>query len=123
MEQADVPAVVSMLTAEASWSMPPQPAWFAGRTAVAAFLAENPFKHFRWRLLPTHANGQPAAVSYSWDEDRGAYVAHGHVLSLQGEKIAAVTTFLDVSRRGAGGPSFLETRLFERFGVPNELPV
>lgn len=123
MEQGDVGAVVAMLTEDASWSMPPQRAWFEGHRAIAAFLTENPFKYFRWRLLPARANGQAAAGSYSWDDSRGTFVAHGlNVLELRGDRIAAVTTFLDVSRRGAGGPSFLETRLLERFGLPSELP-
>ena len=42
-----------------------------------------------------------------------------------GDRIAAVTTFLDVTRRGVTGPgfrSFADTRLFERFGLPDALP-
>ncbi len=123
MEQADVDAVVALLAEDASWSMPPQPAWFAGRAAIGAFLAENPFKYFGWRYSPVRANGQPAVAAYSWDEDRASFAAHGlNVLELHGGEITAVTAFLDVSRRGAGGPSFREDKLFERFGLPGELP-
>jgi len=126
MEQADVGALVTMLSEDASWSMPPQPAWFQGHEAIAAFLTENPFKYFRWRLLPTRANGQVAVGAYSWDEARGAYLAHVlNVLSLRGAHITAVTSFLDVTRRdveAAGTASFTEAGLFRSFGLPNELP-
>lgn len=126
MEQADVGALVTMLSEDASWSMPPQREWFRGHEAIAAFLVENPLKHFRWRLVPTRANGQSAVGCYSWDEARGTYIAHVlNVLTLRGSEITAVTSFLDVTRRGVEGPefsSFLESRVFERFGLPNELP-
>jgi RNA polymerase sigma-70 factor (ECF subfamily) len=126
MEQADVGALVTMLSEDASWSMPPQPAWFRGHEDIAGFLTENPFKYFRWRHLPTWANGQPAVGCYSWADERGRYVAHAlNVLTLRGPKIAEVTSFLDVTRRGVDGPgftAFLEGKVFERFGLPNELP-
>ncbi len=123
MEQADVGAVVSLLSEDASWSMPPQSAWFHGHEAIASFLTENPFKHFRWRSASTSANGQPAVGSYSWDEQRGSFVAHVlNVLTLRGAEILEVTSFLDETRRGLEGTSFLESRIFERFGLPSELP-
>ena len=123
MEQADVGALVTMLSEDASWSMPPQSAWFHGPDAIADFLTENPFKHFRWRSARTWANGQPAVGSYSWDEQRGSFVAHVlNVLTLRGAEIVAVTSFLDETRRGLEGTSFLESRFFEEFGLPNELP-
>ncbi|HYM56421.1 MAG TPA: sigma-70 family RNA polymerase sigma factor [Solirubrobacteraceae bacterium] len=126
MDRADVGALVTMLSEDASWSMPPQPAWFRGHEDIVGFLTENPFKYFRWRHMPTGANGQPAVGSYSWAEERGSYVAHSlNVLTLRGPKIAEVISFLDVTRRGVDGPGFtrfLEDRVFERFGLPNELP-
>ncbi len=123
MEHADVDSLVGMLADGASWSMPPQPAWFHGAEAIAAFLVENPFKYFRWRLLPTSANGQLATGCYSWDDERASFVPHAlNVLALRGDRIASVVSFLDVSRRGAGGWSFFENRLLTRFGLPNELP-
>lgn len=126
MEDADVDAALGVLREDATWSMPPQPAWFAGREAIGAFLTANPFRHFRWRYLRTRANGQPALASYSWDEEAGLFLPHAvDVLTFRGDRIAAVTTFLDVTRRGITGPgfrSFAETRLFDRFGLPEALP-
>jgi hypothetical protein len=41
------------------------------------------------------------------------------VLDLAGRvEVAGVTSFLDVSRRGAGGPDFVADGVFERFGLP-----
>ena len=125
MDEADVGALLTLLSEDASWSMPPQPAWFRGHDAIAAFLTENPFKYFRWRNLPTRANGQAAVGSYSWSEERGTYVAHSlAVLGLRGSQICEVTSFLDVTRRGVDGPGFTRFReagVFERFGLPNEI--
>ena len=126
MGRADVDAVVGLLREDATWSMPPQPAWFAGPEAISAFLTENPFRYFRWRHLRTSANGQPALASYSWDDGAGAFLPHAiNVLTFAGDRISAVTTFLDVTRRGVTGPDFrpfARTRLFDRFGVPATLP-
>jgi RNA polymerase sigma-70 factor (ECF subfamily) len=125
LERADVGAVVDQLREDAVWSMPPQPAWFAGPAAIGEFLAENPFRWFRWRYLPTRANGQPALAAYSWDDGAGRYLPHSiDVLDLDGDKVAAVTSFLDVTRRGVTGPefrAFADTRLFDRFGLPGSL--
>ena len=126
MESADVDGLISMLSEDASWSMPPQPAWFSGREAIAAFLSLNPFQYFKWKLVPVRANGQAAVGCYSWDESRGVYVAHAiNVLSLRGGEISEIVTFLDVTRRGVEDPrasNFYEEKVFEPFGLPSELP-
>ena len=125
LERADVGAVIEQLREDAVWSMPPQPAWFAGPEAIGRFLVENPFRWFRWRYLPTWANGQPALAAYSWDDAAGRYLPHSvDVLTLDGGKVAEVVSFLDVTRRGVTGPgfrSFAATRLFDRFGLPESL--
>jgi RNA polymerase sigma-70 factor, ECF subfamily len=124
MESADVSAVVGLLREDATWSMPPQPAWFTGRGAIADFLRENPFRYFYWRYLRTTANGQPAVAAYSLDPAAGRYLPHGlNVLTFAPDgRIGAVTTFLDITRRGvAGHRNFAQDRLFERFGLPAAL--
>lgn len=127
MESADVDEVVSLLAEEATWSMPPQPAWFRGHEAIAAFLGENPFRWFEWRHRPVWVNGQPATAAYSLNPDTGRFQAHSlDVLTLRSDgAITAVTAFLDVTRRGvtdAGFRSFAASGLFEAVGMPTELP-
>lgn len=108
LEEADVDAVVSMLAEEATWSMPPLPAWYRGHDAISRFLMAGPFT-VRWRHLVTHANGQPAVACYVWHEGTGAYLAEVlDVLTLDGEQITAVTAFIDPS-------------LFPRFKLPTQL--
>jgi RNA polymerase sigma-70 factor, ECF subfamily len=96
-ERADIDAVVAMLADEVTLEMPPNPEWYAGREAVAAFLAAKPFAAVnRWRVLPTSANGQPAFGHYIWREAAGAFVANElSVLTLRGAEIEGVTFFRD----------------------------
>jgi RNA polymerase sigma-70 factor (ECF subfamily) len=96
-----------MLTADATFAMPPHPSWYRGREAIGAFLAARPLSRpDRWRLVPARANGQLTFGFYV--ADGGVYVAHGiELLTLDARaRIAAVTTFHD---RGA----------FARFGLPD----
>lgn len=125
MERADVSALVGMLSQESTWSMPPQRAWFRGHRDIAAFAVENPFKYFRWRLVPVRSNGQLAFGCYTWDEAGNAYIPHAlNVLRLDSDGlIDEVITFLDVSRRGVeGAPNFAEDRTLQAFGLPDSLP-
>jgi RNA polymerase sigma-70 factor (ECF subfamily) len=109
LEEADIDAVVSMLAEDATWSMPPLPAWYQGHDAISRFLTAGPFS-VRWRHMVTHANGQPTVACYVWDEGTGTYVAEVlDVLNLDGEQITAVTGFIDPS-------------LFPRFNLPAQLP-
>jgi len=109
-ERGDVPTLVALLTEDATWSMPPEPEWYRGRAAITAFLVAGPMR-VRWRHRTTVANGQPAVGCYLWDAGRQAYTAKVlDVLTLRGDRIAAVTAFID-------------GRLFPRFGLPAEVPV
>jgi RNA polymerase sigma-70 factor, ECF subfamily len=109
LERGDVGAVVAMLTEDATWSMPPLPEWYGGHEAIVGFLEEGPMRA-RWRHLATNANGQLAVGCYMWRDDAGAYEAHViDVLTLRGERIAAITAFIDAS-------------LFPRFGLPPVYP-
>jgi SnoaL-like domain len=75
MQDADIDTVIGLLTADATWSMPPDATWYAGTEAIAAFLRDYPLR-LRWRHLPTHANGQPAVMCYLLDDDETAFRAH-----------------------------------------------
>jgi RNA polymerase sigma-70 factor (ECF subfamily) len=109
-ENADVEALLGLLTDDAVIAMPPRPTWYRGREATRAFLAEWPLSaaKYRRRLVPARANGQLAFASYDWSEETGSYVPHGiHVLTLaRGGQISELTAFLypeAVGRLGAPG--------------------
>lgn len=106
-EAGDVDAIVAMLADDVKYSMPPLPAWYAGREAVRGFLVEGPLSR-RWRLLPTWSNGQLAFGTYMWDERRAAYVAAGlDVLVMRGTRVAEVVAFLDACLPAFGLPETL----------------
>src|SRR5215208_4679280 len=110
-ERADVDAVVEMLAADGAFTMPPLPTWYRGREAVAAFLKDHVLaSETRWRLIQARANGQIAFGNYRWDEQRQSFLPRSlSVLTLDGEGIAEITTFL--------GPELLTS-----FGLPDEVP-
>jgi RNA polymerase sigma-70 factor (ECF subfamily) len=109
MESGNVDAVVELLVEDATWAMPPLQTWYSGLTSVRRFLAEWPLTH-EWRHAPTTANGQPAVLCYLWEDGRSAFVLHAiDVLSVRGDRIAAVDAFLDPAVHPA-------------FGAPLELP-
>ena len=108
-DRGDVDALVALLAEDARCPMPPLPDLVPGRDAITAFLETGPMP-LRWRHRVTHANGQPAVGCYLWDEARGDH--HGRVidvLTLDGPRIAAVT-------------SFIGHEAFARFGLPDALP-
>jgi RNA polymerase sigma-70 factor, ECF subfamily len=109
-ERADVDAVVKLLAADGALTMPPYPTWYRGHEAVDAFLKERPLRRGRrWRVVPVRANGQLAFGKYSWDEGQETFTGHSiSVLTLGGEGIAEITTFLD-------------PELLPRFGLPDEI--
>jgi RNA polymerase sigma-70 factor, ECF subfamily len=123
LERGDVDAVVALLAEDATWSMPPCPVWYRGE-ALATFLAEYPGRE-RWRHLPAQANGQLAVGCYMWDgERRDFHAAVLDVLTLRGDRIAAVTAFLApwVFRRFGDVPGHMTPDAFARFGLPETFP-
>jgi RNA polymerase sigma-70 factor (TIGR02960 family) len=107
----DIDGVVALLTEHAWVTMPPSPLEYQGRTAIAGFLRE--IERWRggrrYRLIPTRANTQPAFGCYRHDEH--APIAHATgllVLTLEGDRIAVITNFIDSS-------------VLPRFGLPRTL--
>ncbi len=123
MERGDADTLVSMLTEDATWSMPPHPTWFQGGPAIRDWLIRDPFG-VRWKHLPARANGQLAVGCYGFDQDKGDYTAGViDVLTLDGDRIAAVTGFVafdPVDLRG--GRQVTAAEVFARFGLPARLP-
>ena len=110
-EAGDVAAVVALLTDDALLTMPPAPLEYEGPLAIGRFLSSVPAGGAleRFRLVPTRANGQPAFGCYL--RDRHASVGHAYglmVLTLRGDRVAAITGFPDTS-------------VFRSFGLPRTL--
>ncbi len=98
-ERADIPGLVALLREDAWFTMPPIPAWFQGRAAIATLLSTRIFTPPRqWRLLPTRANGSPAFGLYRREAEAGVSQLFGLVvLGVEGEQIASLVAFLELS--------------------------
>lgn len=96
-ETGDVDALVALLTEDALLTMPPLPLEYQGQAAIGDFLASVALREGRsYALRATRANGQPAFGAYARDWDSPVLHPHGVVvLTLAGDRIAAVTRFLD----------------------------
>ncbi|MEV6867377.1 sigma-70 family RNA polymerase sigma factor [Streptosporangium subroseum] len=94
-ENADIAALMGVLTDDAVWEMPPIPTWYAGREAVGRFLAARIVAAGDYRMLAASVNGQPAFGSYARDHD-GVYRPHAlQVLTVATTGIARIVAFLD----------------------------
>ena len=112
-ERLDLDGFVALLKADATYTMPPAPQWYAGREASFTFF-EWAWKAYEgFRLVPTGANRQPAFAAYSRAAADASWAAHSlHVLSLERDAISALTLFYKPT-----GP-----RLLDAFGLPLTLP-
>jgi RNA polymerase sigma-70 factor, ECF subfamily len=103
---ADVAALMRLLTADAVFEMPPQPMWLAGRAAVGAFLGARVLgEPGRFRLVPVPANGQPGLATYLRGPGGAFHAEALQVLTTGGGRVARVTAFRDPG-------------LFAVFGLP-----
>jgi RNA polymerase sigma-70 factor (ECF subfamily) len=95
-ERGDAAALVALLTEDASWTMPPLPQWYHGLAAVTDFAEKVPMSRCgSWRYRLTCANGQPAVAFYIGNAASRMHVAWSiTVLTLRGEHIAEITSFL-----------------------------
>ncbi len=111
-ESADIDGIVSLLTEDAAFPMPPLPGWYRGRAAIRSFILATSLAGEaagRWRLLPIRANGSPGFAFYARDDAGGKYLPFAlQVLRFEGELFGGVTTF--------GYPG-----LFPAFNLPTEL--
>ncbi len=130
-ERCDVDAFAALLAQDATFAMPPLSTWYTPRETIAIWARESALSGaWRWRALPTRANGQPALGFYAWDEASGVYLPFAlNVLSLRDGLVSDVTAFIN---RAADSPDpeayarFPEQPLddrrlsgtFDRFGLP-----
>jgi RNA polymerase sigma-70 factor (ECF subfamily) len=97
-ENADAAALERLLVADATIEAPPLRTWFAGRGTCVPFLRDYVLgSPGDWRMRPTRANGQPAAVAYMRDQ-HGNYQPYGIcVLTVTGHGIGQIRSFADPS--------------------------
>ena len=110
-EAYDIDKLVELFTADAIWEMPPFDGWYQGPEAVGMLARDKCPAEVAgdMRLIRTTANGQPAAGMYMRNADTGEHDAFQlHVLDVRPGGVSHVVAFLDTS-------------LFEKFGLPPHL--
>jgi RNA polymerase sigma-70 factor (ECF subfamily) len=109
-ERYDVDALAALLREDATMSMPPYTLWLRGPAAIKAWFLGRGIGCRGSRLVPTAANGLPAFGQYK-PAGAGEPLRPWSlvVLELSGDRIGAMTHFLDTAT------------LFPRFGLPPEL--
>ncbi|MEV1169809.1 sigma-70 family RNA polymerase sigma factor [Nonomuraea sp. NPDC049784] len=108
-ENADITALMGLLTEDAVLEMPPTPTWFAGRESVGRFFGSRVLTvPGAFRMVATSANGQPAAAMYGRGPDG---VHHAHAVMVLSASDAGITQIV----------AFRDPGLFELFGLPQTL--
>ncbi|KMO77907.1 RNA polymerase subunit sigma-70 [Mycolicibacterium obuense] len=106
-ESADVDALIRLLTTDVRLSMPPVPLEYHGQEAVERFY-RRVFRHRRYALVPTRANGQPAFGAYLHANGEAIGRPAGLlVLDLSNTKVCAITRF--------------DNDVMAHFGLPHSL--
>ena len=110
-DAVDVDGLVALLTEDAVMTMPPERMQVAGARGIGEFFASVPHggRLDEIRLVPTAANRQPALAAYARGAD-GKHRPYGlMVLEIEGGRVSGIVGFPD-------------PWLFERCGLPSELP-
>jgi RNA polymerase sigma-70 factor (TIGR02960 family) len=109
VEAGDIDGMVALLTDDAWVTMPPEPYEYQGPAAIAAFLRGREVARGAMRLVPTRANGQPAFACYLPSPQTDIARPYAlFVLTVEGDRISAITWFADSS-------------VFPQFGLPRTL--
>ncbi|WP_280408680.1 sigma-70 family RNA polymerase sigma factor [Nocardia brasiliensis] len=109
-EAGDVDTIVTMLTEDVRYSMPPLSIWYEGLDGVREFLVDTALRH-RWRFRPAQANGQIAFGTYRWEAGQGAYIPSGlDLLLIRDRRVAEVVSFLDADFPSFGLPAQLNEK-------------
>ncbi len=108
-ERYDMDALTSLLREDAEWSMPPYDMWLQTHEDIVKWCLGPGIGCKDSRLIPTSANGMPAYGQYKPDPEGGLAPWSLQVVELDGERIKAITFFLDTQR------------FFPMFGLPPHL--
>ncbi|MBM7785634.1 RNA polymerase sigma-70 factor (ECF subfamily) [Tenggerimyces flavus] len=108
-ENSDPKTIERLLREDATLELIGSKAWYQGRASCLPYLTRHAlFTKGDWKMLPTSANGQPAAAAYVRAED-GTHQPLGiAVLAVAKGGLQGITVFPDPT-------------LVERFGFPKEL--
>ena len=95
-ENADLAGLEKLLADDVVLEMPPFLNWYAGREAYIRFIARAfTLRGTNWRMVPVHANRQPALAAYTRAEN-GRYALHSlQVFTVSGSGISRNTSFQD----------------------------
>jgi RNA polymerase sigma-70 factor, ECF subfamily len=107
-ERYDISSLVSLLRDDVVMSMPPFDFWLMGPEQMAAFFTGPGHECEGSRLVAVEANGMAAFASYKPDPAGGHAPWSIQVLEISGDRIV-------------GHHNFLDTSLFEAFGLPAHL--
>ena len=107
-EGADIPALTELLRHDARLEVVPAGNWLSGIRACIPYLADHVLTSpGLYRMFPTVANGQPAAVAYRRESVAGDFEPFAVVvLDVDGEQLSGMTVFA-------------VPRLVEEFGFPS----
>jgi hypothetical protein len=114
--------------------MPPLSTWYTPRDVITDWASGFALSGaWRWKVVVTQANAQPALAFYSWDDDADGYLPFAlNVLSVRDGLVSDVTAFIvrttDASEpeayvRFPDQPSDERRQLaaFGNFGLPERL--
>jgi RNA polymerase sigma-70 factor (ECF subfamily) len=108
--EKDIEAIVSMLTKDAIWEMPPYTGWYQGAENIGTLIdTKCPGDRHDMRMVPTRANGQPAFGLYMRNRDGTFRPFHLQVLTLTPDGVEHVGAFFG-------------DEVFATFGLPDSLP-
>ncbi|MFX0539907.1 sigma-70 family RNA polymerase sigma factor [Ornithinimicrobium sp. Y1847] len=123
-ERYDVPAVVGVMTEQATWQMPPFDRFYVGRADIAALIgtqcpASGPAD---FRILPIFCNGQPSMAMYLRDHDHD----HDHDHDQDQDQDVIYRAFqvcvVDVAQDQVQGVvGFFDPAVFAQAGLPEVL--
>ncbi|MEX0836070.1 MAG: sigma-70 family RNA polymerase sigma factor [Nitriliruptor sp.] len=97
-ERYDLGTLTSLLTADATMSMPPYALWLRGPEEVAAWMAGPGAACEGSRIVATRANGRPAYGQYKPSPDGGFTPWALQVVTVDGDRITDLVFFLDTDR-------------------------
>ncbi|MGI5131714.1 sigma factor-like helix-turn-helix DNA-binding protein [Pseudonocardia sp. CA-107938] len=105
LERGDADALVALLAADITWSMPPLASWYAGRDDVAAFARAVPFSGScgAWRTRLTWANSLPAVVCHRSGTSSAFEPWSVTALDVHDGRIRGIVSFLGESHVGLFG--------------------